>query len=167
MKPLSRLDDIHLQAAIGWLELGNHLEANEELEKIRPRWRVHPDVLQTRWMIYAKAGKWEPAYEIARTLASLVPESPTVWIQQAFSISQMPDGSWEQAWLALLPAADKFPDNAEIAYELATYAAQTRRFDVAKIWLTRALLLDDSKEMKLRALDDPALDSLWKEIGPL
>ena len=31
MKPLSQADAIHLEAAQGWLELGNHVEANEEL----------------------------------------------------------------------------------------------------------------------------------------
>jgi len=30
-------DRHHLQAAEGWLELGNHLEANEEPEKITPQ----------------------------------------------------------------------------------------------------------------------------------
>jgi hypothetical protein len=30
MKPLKREDALHLEAAEGWLELGNHVEANEE-----------------------------------------------------------------------------------------------------------------------------------------
>jgi hypothetical protein len=30
-------DSVHLKAAEGWLELGNHLEANEELENISPQ----------------------------------------------------------------------------------------------------------------------------------
>jgi hypothetical protein len=34
MKPLAPADRIHLQAADGWLDLGNHVEANAELEKI-------------------------------------------------------------------------------------------------------------------------------------
>ena len=34
MKPLEPPDSLHLQAAQGWLELGNHIEANEELEKM-------------------------------------------------------------------------------------------------------------------------------------
>ena len=45
----------HLQAAQGWLELGNHLEANEELENITPKYRAHLAVLELRWQIYAKA----------------------------------------------------------------------------------------------------------------
>ncbi len=31
IKPLEPPDSFHLEAAMGWLELGNHLEANEEL----------------------------------------------------------------------------------------------------------------------------------------
>ena len=44
----------HLEAAQGWLELGNHEEANEELELIDAPLRSHPDVLEARWGIYAK-----------------------------------------------------------------------------------------------------------------
>jgi hypothetical protein len=53
---LDPADHHHLQAAQGWLELGNHTEANEELERITPLNRAHPDVLQVRWRIYAAAG---------------------------------------------------------------------------------------------------------------
>ncbi len=34
MRPVAPPDSLHLQAAQGWLELGNHIEANEELENI-------------------------------------------------------------------------------------------------------------------------------------
>src|SRR5262245_46425930 len=106
LKPLEHPDSLHLDAARGWIELGNHLEANEELERITPRLRVHPDVLQCRFMIYGKAHKREAALEVARTLVSAVPDSPTVWRQQASALRQMPGGGAEQAWNALLPAAD-------------------------------------------------------------
>ena len=44
----------HLEAAEGWVELGNHLEANEELERITAENRAHPAVLGVRWQIYTK-----------------------------------------------------------------------------------------------------------------
>ena len=47
MKGLEPPDSIHLQAAQGWLELGNHLEADKELDEIAPQLRTHPDVLET------------------------------------------------------------------------------------------------------------------------
>ena len=47
-------DSHYLLAAQGWLELGDHLEADKELDEITPELRVHPDVLEIRWQIYAK-----------------------------------------------------------------------------------------------------------------
>ena len=58
-------DKRHLEAAEGWLELGLHLEANEELEKITPQLRGHPDALELRWHIFAKEKKWEACVDIA------------------------------------------------------------------------------------------------------
>ena len=55
MTELQHPDTLHLRAATGWLELGNHLEANEELEKITPQLGAHPDLLEVRWQIYAAA----------------------------------------------------------------------------------------------------------------
>jgi hypothetical protein len=55
VKPLDPPDSLHLRAAQGWLELGDHLEANSELDKITAFLRSHPDVLELRWQIYAKA----------------------------------------------------------------------------------------------------------------
>ena len=51
MKPPEPPDSQHLEAAQGWLDLGDHVEANEELEHIEAKNRAHPDVLQVRWRI--------------------------------------------------------------------------------------------------------------------
>jgi hypothetical protein len=63
-----------VKAAMGWLELGDHLEANEELERIEPGLRGHPEVLDVRWRIYAAAGKWATAVEPARVVMKLAPQ---------------------------------------------------------------------------------------------
>src|SRR5580765_6856866 len=65
-RKLPHPDSLHVLAAQGWLELGNHLEANEELEKIAASLRSHPDVLEVRWPISAKAGKWEVCLDLAQ-----------------------------------------------------------------------------------------------------
>ena len=70
-------DQRRLEAAEGWIELGNWREANQELENISARNRAHPDVLRVRWTIYCEAGKWEGAYEIAQTISYLVPNDKT------------------------------------------------------------------------------------------
>ncbi len=75
MQPLGHEDALHLKAAQGWLELGNHQEANEELERITPKLRAHPQVLALRWQVYAKAQKWDGAADIARALTQLLPST--------------------------------------------------------------------------------------------
>jgi hypothetical protein len=47
VKPLEPPDTHHLNAVLGWLELGNHVEANAELEKVTPVLRSHPAVYYT------------------------------------------------------------------------------------------------------------------------
>ena len=55
MRAFESPDIDHLRSAIGWLELGNYLEADAELDEIAPRLRAHPDVLKVRWRVYANA----------------------------------------------------------------------------------------------------------------
>ena len=74
MNPLSHEDQSHFEAAEGWLFLGDVMEANAELDNITPLFRAHPDVLALRWSIYAKAGRHDMAFEVARGLVEWMPE---------------------------------------------------------------------------------------------
>jgi len=64
MNPLPLQDRRQLKAAEGWLELGNWVEANEELEQITAEFRAHPSVLFLRYEVYTQAKKWDGAAEI-------------------------------------------------------------------------------------------------------
>ena len=68
--PKMTTDEIqrHLLPAQGWIELGDWQSANDELEKVEPQQRVHPYVLELRWQVYALAGKWDVAVELAGKL---------------------------------------------------------------------------------------------------
>ena len=167
MKSLSTEDQRHLEAAQGWLILGDFVEADAELDNITPLFRVHPDVLGVRWHIYSKAKKWDAAFEIARFYAEHLPDDPFGWIHQAYALRRMTGGGIQAAWDALLPAADKFPSQPMIAFNLACYACQLGRLKEAREWLRKAMALGDEKEIKLRALDDPDLEPLWANIGKL
>jgi len=89
MKPLEPPDLYHLQAAVGWLELGKHIEANEELEKIAAQLRAHPDVLKVRWRVNAKAKAWDACFEIARVLTDTEPDKLGRWIDHAQSLHRL------------------------------------------------------------------------------
>ena len=39
---LQHPDTMHLEAAAGWIQLGDYDSANDELEKIRAEWRAPP-----------------------------------------------------------------------------------------------------------------------------
>jgi tetratricopeptide (TPR) repeat protein len=165
MKKLEPPDTLHLQAAQGWLELGNHLEANEELEKITPELRAHPKVLKVRWEIYAAAKKWEATLDIAAALIQMDPEDPLGWVHRSYALHELKRTA--EARDSLLRVVDKFPISATMRYNLACYECQLGRLEQAKEWLEKAFKLGHAKEMKLMALDDRDLEPLWKQIGEI
>jgi tetratricopeptide (TPR) repeat protein len=158
-------DKRHLDAAEGWLELGNWLEANEELEQITPAMRAHPFVLRVRWGIYAKAGKWEMAAEIGRAMAEMLPENSWGYIQWAFSLHELK--RTKEARGVLLPIADKFPDELMIPYNLACYCCRLGDRKQAIQWLERAIDLEGKNEIRLAALQDPDLEAMWPDISEI
>ena len=162
IKPLEPPDSIHLKAAEGWLELGDHLEANEELELIRPRLRVHPDVLEIRWQIFAKENKWGACVDIAATLIKLAPERHDGWIHRSFALHELK--RTEEAFENLLPAAKQFPGVWTIPYNLACYCSQLQHLDEAETWLKKAMAID-GETVKRAAIDDPDLLPLWDSMS--
>jgi predicted Zn-dependent protease len=155
----------NLEAAQGWFELGNCIEATEELEQITPEMRGHPDVLEVRFQIYAAAKKWEYAAEIARAISEMVPGSPFGWIHHAYALHELK--RTQEALNMLLPVVDKFPKEYIMRYNLACYACQVGNLKEAQDWLKKAIELAGTNQVKLMALNDPDLEPLWKEIGEI
>lgn len=162
MKPLAPPDTMHLTAAEGWLELGNHLEANEELERIAPLMRGHPDVLEIRWHIYAKADKWDMCVEIASALIRLAPERSDSWVHRSFALHCLK--RTQEAFDNLLPVTETFSGVWEVSYNLACYAAQLGRIEAAEQWFKKAMAIDE-KATQRAGIDDPDLKPLWDSIA--
>ena len=162
MKPLEPPDSHHLVAAQGWLELGNHVEANEELEQITPALRIHPDVLEVRWHIYAHARKWEPCVDIADAIIKVAPDRAEAWIHRSFALHELK--RTQDALDQLQPVADKFPAVWTIPYNLACYCAQLGRLEECKEWFKKAMAIDEHT-VKRAAIDDPDLKPLWDSMG--
>jgi tetratricopeptide (TPR) repeat protein len=166
MKPLEPPDNHHLNAALGWLELGNHLEANAELENITAALRSHPAVLELRWQIYAKEEKWEACVDIGEAMVKVAFDLPEGWIHRSFALHELK--RTKEAADKLEAAADLFPSISTIPYNLACYACQLGNQADAREWLRDAFdLAEDKKTIKLAALDDPDLEPLWLVIGKL
>ncbi len=163
MQPLEPPDSLHLQAAQGWLELGNHVEAEVELAKIAPRRQTHPAVLEVRWEVSAKAKKWDLALEIASALVKAVPDHPLGWVHRSFCLHELERTA--EARDNLLRVVDRFPEDAIMLYNLACYECRLGRLGQAKRWLRAAFDTGDAQHLKPMALDDPDLRPLWAEVG--
>lgn len=145
---------------IGWLELGNYLEANEELEKITPQLRAHPDVLKIRYEIYAAAQKWNEAHTIAQALVEIVRTNVENWLCLAYSARRKPTGSIEEAKKILQEAALLFPTEETIFFNLACYDSQLGNLAEAKRWIDMAYQFGDRQTIQRMVLNDPDLEPL-------
>lgn len=164
MQPLNPPDSHYLSAAMGWMGLGNIVEAEQELNRVGAVHQCHPDVLEVRWMILAEGKRWDAALEIARTLLRLAPNRSSGWLHQAYALRRAVSNGLQQAWEALLPAYGRFPREATIPYNLSCYACQMNKLDEARTWLRRALQVGEKEEIKEIALSDADLRPLWDEI---
>jgi Tfp pilus assembly protein PilF len=161
---LYQTDKHHLNAALGWLGLGDWRSANDEVDNITPKARAHPLVLTVRYMIYAKAEKWDGAAEIARTQARLTPKLSVVWINFAYAIRRKPGGGIPLAKAILTKARLKFPKEYLIAYNLACYECQLGNRKKAMQHLRKASDLTSKKKIRLMALNDPDLEPMMKDF---
>jgi tetratricopeptide (TPR) repeat protein len=167
MRALKPPNSHHLSAATGWLELGDCAEARQEWERLTVAARRHPDALEVRWRIYAEEKDWDGGLATARALMLADPNRASGWLHQAYALRRVNGGGVKAALDALLPAADKFPDEPVIPYNIACYTCQLQQFDLARIWLRRALRAGEPARIKETALSDSDLEPLWDEIAAL
>lgn len=164
--PLKPPDSHYLEAAQGWLGLGNHQEAEAELDQITPQNRSHPDVLQVRWRVYAKAEKWSSCLEIAKILTRITPERRFGWLHYAQSLHKL--NHTAEAKAVLLDAMGRFEPNSTIPYYLACYSCRLGDWEEARSWLMKAFAQmsspDEAKRLKSKALEETDLESLRAEI---
>jgi len=157
--PLEPPNSHYLDAAQGWLGLGDCQSALAELEFINPVLRSHPDVLSVRCDIYTTAMNWPAAVAVAWILVNLAPDKPIGWVRRSFALHWL--NRTQQAFDLLLPAVEKFPDIPTIPYNLACYCAQLGRLEEARCWLERSYAIGNARELKSEARRDPDLAPLF------
>ena len=165
MKPLLTPDAHHFNAAVGWFELGNRKEARVELEYVSQENQLHPLVLELRWSLDAEDKKWDAALKTAQNIIATLPNDAAGWLHCAYALRRAKSGGLEKALAFLEPAAQQFPNEPVIAFNLACYACQLNQLDDARRWLKRASEIGGEKEMRAMALVDDDLKPLWEELG--
>lgn len=155
------LNSTRLRAARGWLELGNHQAALEELEEIEPEWRTHPDVLEVRWLVCEMAEKWKVCIDISNTLIEMKPDDLSCWIRRSYVLHKLE--RTQEAYDELKPALEKFNGKWLLQYNLACYTCLLGNVEEARELIEEAIELGGAA-VKLRALDDKHLIRVW--AGP-
>ena len=157
----SHEDRMALQRAQGWLELRLPLEANEELDEIRPAMRAHPEVLKLRYLVYDASKKWDMALEIASCLHRQLPDDPWGGTHAGTALFEL--GRTQEAKDLTLKLAVQFPKDWPVRYNLACYCAKLGEIKEAQEWFTAAMAID-AKTVRRVGIADPDLEPLWQEI---
>lgn len=166
MSPIEPPDSHFLNAATGWLMLGNSAEAWREFEQIQPLLHAHPEALDFQWQWFAREKRWLEALDIGGCLVHLCPEDPIAWIHRSYALHEL--RRTREAFDLLLPAAQRFPKETTIPYNLSCYTSQLGDLPAARRWFTRVLTLGKGPAEKLHrlhaALEDADLQPLWPEL---
>jgi predicted Zn-dependent protease len=127
--------------------------AREHMQKISPEKRDHPSVLYISYQIHAKAGEWGEAIQIADSLLTKIPDSPSARVILAETVCYKPGGSFLEGKEVLLRAESDFPDNFLIVFKLASYCVQLLEIDEAHKWIKHAIAIDGERVALLAAKD--------------
>jgi tetratricopeptide (TPR) repeat protein len=149
-----------LQAAVGYLELGMILEANDEIENLSPELKTSSPVLGVRMEIYRAAEKWTLMEVVARELWKRHQDAPDYWNDLAWTTRRAV--GIDQAFEILSKAVEKFPKDALTNFNLGCYLSQMGEIEKAKDHVGKAIKLDS--KFKILALDDSDLEPLWREF---
>jgi predicted Zn-dependent protease len=145
MQDLTPEDRRHLDAADGWLSLGNLHEARAELDQITATEQSHPDVLQLRWNVTATAGaSWADCVDIALRLTRLAPDRHLGSLPLALRLCNL--GRFEDAIPVLEKAIERFGERPVFALILASCYASRGDMVRARQNVERAVELAEQKE---------------------
>ncbi len=162
MEPLGPPDCHYVNAAIGWIELGNLSEAIEEIVKVSPASRRHPEVLRVCFTLAAKQAQWDLAVDLAQSICRKVPQFALGWVCQAYALHRL--GRTQEASDLLSGVVDQFSEEYSIPYDLACYACRLGRLDEAREWVELAIRLA-GPEVKKLASNDPDLEPLKETLN--
>ena len=152
----------HVQAAEGWLSLGNVEEARKELSHLPEKWQPHPYARHVYWELLAFEKQWREALTTADNLVNEAPGYVSGWIDKAYALHEL--DRTQEAQACLLSIVDRFPKTPIIPYNLACYACRLGHPDEARQWLDQACKIGDAKQIKAMALQDKDLEPLWPDF---
>lgn len=139
MRDLPYPDHFHLQAAVGWLALGNSGEAGGEFNHLSRAYEKNADYLHVRCRLLIAGKEWTTALDVGRQQIDIAPNQPHGWLHQAYCLHEL--NRTREAFHTLRRAAKRFPKHHLIAFNLACYCCHLARFHEALKWVNRTVEL--------------------------
>jgi hypothetical protein len=154
---MTTTDLLHLNAAAGFLQIGEPMDAWNELEEITAANRAEIEVLTVRLAVCRALEKWELAEEVARYLVKHDPHNVMHVVALAEAVGHR-EGPVAAAAVYEF-AVEWFPDFGMLRVSLAVELTKAGQVEDAKKVLKVAFELDP--DLRLVALDHPGLEEVW------
>ena len=160
---------MYLEAARGWLELGDPRTAADELRNISGLRRAEPDVQKVRLQIAVDSDEWPAAFALAQGLIHAQQRDAQIFLWRSQAARHLSEDGLPQALALLLEVANEFPEDPAIPFHLGCYNAALAQESTARCWL--ALAFDAAqrqgtlKKWKAAALVHRDLALLHKKTG--
>ena len=159
--PVSPSTQHLLDGALGWLELGNNVEARNELEKLPRDQRATPKCSSSAAVSTGRRRSGTIS-TLAESCYSAHPQEPQFLIDWAWAEYKL--DRREHAAVMLLRESKRFPDSEPLAYDLAVVLASLDRMAEARDWLAKAFeRASEPEKLKLRGLEQPELEKVWTQ----
>ena len=145
-----------IAAAQGYVELGLHAEAREELAALPVAAHGRVDVIEITLLCLMGERRWEEAFALAAKLCQQEPAEPGGFIHAAFCLHEMNRTAEALDFLGRGPASLR--TKPEYFYNMGCYHASLGHFEQSLAYLERAFEMDG--DLRLHARKDRDLDAL-------
>lgn len=150
-----------LEAARGFRALGMYVDAWDELEKLEPEERAHPDVLTERVQILMEMERWDSALAIIGGMLNAGASDPELLLAGAKAARRA--GDFAKAKAFYLQFVEPFGETAMVHYWLAACECQLGDLEAAKRHLTECFRRD--ADMRASAIKEPLLARLFDSMA--
>jgi tetratricopeptide (TPR) repeat protein len=152
-----------IQAAQGYVELGLHSEAREELSQLSAIAAERPDALEISALCFMGESRWAEALPLTQKLCQIEPKEPGGYIHAAYCLHELGQTHEALDLLARGPAALKA--KPVYYYNVGCYMAKLGQKDKALKLLEQSFEMDGS--LRSYARKDPDLAGLREKLAKL
>jgi tetratricopeptide (TPR) repeat protein len=145
-----------IAAAQGYVELGLHAEAREELAALPVEAHGRVDVVELTLLCLMGEKRWEEAFALAASLCLKEPAEPGGFIHAAFCLHELDRTAEALDFLSRGPA--ELRKKPEYFYNMGCYHAKLGQQDKALRYLKQAFEMDPG--LRHHARRDPDLDGV-------